>query len=399
MIGISKLYCGVVEPSDPLRYQRKSNRLPSELLQFSADKKPIVVWNCTKQCNLKCAHCYASSGASVAPDELSTTQARSMIDDIAAFGAPVLLFSGGEPLMRHDLLELIDYARAAGLRTVVSTNGTLLTDDTVAKLRAAGVGYVGISLDAPDPESNDAFRGAAGAFNRALAGIRCCISAGVKVGLRFTAHHGNTNDVEAIFNLLQREKIPRVCFYHLVSAGRGKQLTENAQSVSHQQTRAMVDVILRRTRKLHAAGILTEVLTVDNHTDGAYLYMKLLEEDPQRAADVYKLLQFNGGNSSGVGVACVSWNGDVHPDQFWRDEKLGNVQNRPFGKIWSDPDNELLKKLRNRHEYLSIRCKNCRFLDICNGNLRIRSISAGNGVWGDDPGCYLTDSERKIGKK
>jgi len=375
MIGISKLYCGTVEASDPLRYARNSKRLPSELLQFSTDKKPIVVWNCTKQCNLRCAHCYASSDSNCAPDELTGDEARTMIDDLAAFGCPVLLFSGGEPLMRRDLVELIDYARRAGLRTVVSTNGTLLTDQMVSALRDVSVGYVGISLDAPTQKANDSFRGVDGAFDKALAGIRRCVGAGVKVGLRFTAHRGNTEAVEDIFDLLERENIPRVCFYHLVSAGRGEELTEKSQDVSHQQTRKMLDVILRKTRKLHEAGNPVEVLTVDNHADGAYLYLKLLEENPHRAADVYKLLQMNGGNSSGVGIGCISWDGSVHPDQFWRGETLGNIRNRPFSEIWSDPNDPLLMKLRNRHQYLRGRCTKCRFLDVCNGNLQARCIA------------------------
>ena len=393
MIGISKLYCGTVEASDPLRYARHSRRLPSGLLQFSADKKPVVVWNCTKQCNLKCAHCYAVSDSKPAPDELTSNEARTMIDDLAEFGSPVMLFSGGEPLMRQDIPELIDYARGAGLRTVVSTNGTLLTEQMVSTLRDVSVGYVGISLDAPAPEINDSFRGVTGAFDKALAGIRRCVSAGVKVGLRFTAHRGNIQAVEEIFDLLERENIPRVCFYHLVSAGRGEDLSGKSQDVSHQQTRKMLDVILRKTRELHDAGRCLEVLTVDNHTDGVYLYLKLLQENPHRAEDVYKLLQMNGGNSSGVGIGCISWDGSVHPDQFWRGETLGNIRNRPFSEIWSDPSNSLLVKLRNRRPHLQARCTKCRFLEVCNGNLRTRSIAGGNGTWGDDPGCYLTDEE------
>lgn len=369
--------------------------MPSELLQFSSDKKPIVVWNCTKQCNLACAHCYAASDSNPAPAELTTREARAMIDDLAAFGCPVLLFSGGEPLMRRDLVELIDYARHAGLRTVVSTNGTLLTDRMVAALCEVSVGYVGISLDAPTPEANDRFRGVTGAFDKALAGIRRCIGAGIKVGLRFTAHRGNADAVEEVFDLIVRENIPRVCFYHLVSAGRGAELSRNSQDVSHCQTRKMLDVILRKTRELHDAGNPVEVLTVDNHADGAYLYLKLLEENPNRAKDVYKLLQMNGGNSSGVGIGCVSWDGSVHPDQFWREETLGNVRSRPFSEIWSDPDATLLVKLRNRRPHLRGRCPQCRFLDICNGNLPARCIAGGidNSPWGDDPGCYLTDEE------
>ena len=126
MIGISKLYCDQVEPSDALRYGRHSGKLPSHLLQFSADKKPVVVWNMTQRCNLKCVHCYAKATTEKGTDPISTEQAKVMIDDLAQFGAPVMLFSGGEPLVREDLPELAKYATGKGMRAVISTNGTLI---------------------------------------------------------------------------------------------------------------------------------------------------------------------------------------------------------------------------------------------------------------------------------
>ena len=225
MIGISKLYCGTVEASDPLRYGRDSARLPSELLQFSKDKKPVVVWNCTKRCNLKCKHCYSASNNQPAPDELTDDEAKVMIDDLAAFGAPVILFSGGEPLMRPGVIDLISYARAAGLRAVVSTNGNLIDKPMAARLAEAGLSYVGVSLDGLK-DINDKFRGVDGAFDRALAGIRNCLEAEVKVGLRFTLNKHNVKDVSGIFDLIEAEGIPRVCFYHLVDTGRGKDMSD-----------------------------------------------------------------------------------------------------------------------------------------------------------------------------
>ena len=126
MIGISKLYCGTVEPSDALRYGRHSGKLPSHLLQFSSDKKPVVVWNVTRRCNLKCVHCYAHARDEEFPDELSTSEGKAVLDDLAAFGCPVVLFSGGEPLVRPDLVELAEYAVGKGMRAVISTNGTLI---------------------------------------------------------------------------------------------------------------------------------------------------------------------------------------------------------------------------------------------------------------------------------
>jgi len=390
MIGISKLYCGTVEASDPLRYGRQSAKLPSHLLQFSRDKKPVVVWNCTKQCNLACAHCYASATRKPAPDELDGDEARAMIDDLAAFGSPVLLLSGGEPLMRGDLLEMIAHARSGGMRAVVSTNGTLITPAKAEALAEAGLSYVGVSLDGLEA-IHDQFRGVAGAFGKALQGIRNCRSAGVKVGLRLTLTRRNVADLGGIFDLIEREQIPRVCFYHLVYTGRGDNL--RAETLSNDQTRDVVDLIMDRTAELHRAGNPLEVLTVDNHADGPYVYLRLLREDPDRAAACLELLRMNGGNSTGVGIGCVSWNGDVHPDQFWRHHVLGNVRRRPFSEIWTDPDQPLLSKLRLRKKVLTCRCTRCRWLDVCNGNFRARAEAVSGDPWGDDPACYLTDEE------
>jgi 12,18-didecarboxysiroheme deacetylase len=391
MIGISKLYCGTVEASDPLRYGRRSRDLPSHLLQFSSDKKPVVVWNVGRRCNLNCRHCYSQSRDQLYPDELSHADGVRLLDDLAAFGVPVVLFSGGEPLMRPDLFELVAHATGLRMRAVVSTNGTLITPERAARLRDAGLSYVGISLDGLEP-TNDRFRGMAGAFQQALSGVRHCLAAGVKVGLRFTITRDNVADVGGIFDLIEREGIPRACFYHLVYAGRGSRLILDNRLV-HDETRRAVDLIIDRTQALHDRGRPVEVLTVDNHTDGPYLYLRLLRDKPERAPDVLRLLRMNGGNSSGIGIGCVSWNGDVHPDQFWRHVSLGNVKTRPFGDIWSDPASDLLVKLRNRKPHLTGRCAACRWLDLCNGNLRVRAEALTGDLWAPEPDCYLTDEE------
>lgn len=392
MIGISKLYCGTVEPSDVLRYGRghAGGPLPSHLLQFDATARPIVVYNCTRRCNLRCVHCYSASADVNYRDELTGAQARAMLDDLAAFGAPVVLFSGGEPLARPDVLELIAHARAGGMRAVLSTNGTLIAPETADRLAEAGLSYVGVSLDGLR-QTNDRFRGRDGAFDAALAGIRACRGRGVKVGLRLTLTRHNATEIPAIFDLIEREGIPRVCFYHLVYTGRGSGI--RGDDLSHAETRAAVDAIIDRTAALHAAGKAVEVLTVDNHADGPYVYLRLLRENPARAAAVLELLRMNRGNSTGERLACVSWNGDVHPDQFWRDKVVGNVLRRPFSEIWTDPDNELLAQLRSRKERLTGRCRRCRWLRVCNGNFRARAEAAAGDLWADDPACYLSDEE------
>jgi 12,18-didecarboxysiroheme deacetylase len=389
VIGVSKLYCGAVEEADVLRYGRESKRLPSHLLQFSADKRPVVVWNSTRRCNLRCVHCYSSSRNIPYGNELTTEEGKALIADLAAFGAPVILFSGGEPLIRKDLPELARFAVDRGMRVVISTNGTLITKKIAAVFREIGLSYIGVSLDGIGA-THDRFRGVQGAFERAMKGIRISRDAGIKVGIRFTMNKRNAVDIPAIFDLLEAENIPRACFYHLVYSGRGSKLRE--EDLSHEETRRTVDLIMDRTRDLFNRGMQKEILTVDNHADGPYIYLRLLKEDPKRAAEVLKLLQMNQGNSSGLGIGCVSWDGEVHADQFWRSISFGNVRNRPFSEIWQDTSNELMRKLKDKKAYVGGRCAACRWLDVCAGNFRARAESAGD-LWGEDPACYLTDEE------
>ncbi len=391
MIGISKLYCGTVEPSDALRYGRQSKALPGHLLQFSVDKKPVVVWNCTQACNLKCIHCYAHAGCRPAPNELSFGEGKALIDDLAAYGAPVLLFSGGEPLCRADLPDLAAYAVSKGMRAVISTNGTLISEPMAQRLKQIGLSYVGISLDGLR-ETNDHFRGETGAFDQALAGIRACQQEGLKVGLRYTITKHNMHDLPGIFDLIEAEGIPRVCFYHMVYSGRAA--GKAADDLTHAETRKVLDYIIDRTAALHAEGRKIEVLTVDNHCDGPYIYMRLLKEGREAdAARVMELLKMNGGNSSGHGIGCVSWDGAVYPDQFLRGTLLGNVREKPFSTIWSDADQAVLASLRNKRAHVTGKCKTCKYLSVCGGNFRARALAATGAFWGVDPACYLTDEE------
>ena len=390
MIGISKLYCGTVEPGDVLRYEHQGKKMPSHLIQFAKRKKPVVVYNCTRRCNLKCAHCYSASDDIDYSNELSTDEAKEMIDSLARLGSPVILFSGGEPLMRPDLLTLMRHARDAGLRVVISTNGTLLTDDFLQGAKETGVSYIGVSLDGLE-EVNDRFRGVKGAFRRALDGIRLTLAHGVKAGLRFTINRRNMNEINGIFDLMEAEKIPRICLYHLVYSGRGSRLRD--EDLSPEQTREVVDLIIDRTAQLHESGFPAEVLTVDNHADGPYLYLRMLKENHPAADDTLKLLLMNGGNSSGNGIGCISWDGEVYADQFSRDRSFGNVRKRPFDEIWTDDSIEVLSQFRDKYSHVTGRCKNCRFLYACGGNFRTRAESVTGELWGVDPACYLTDDE------
>ena len=387
MISISKLLCETENYGDSLRYSPSARDQQHGTV---AGRGPVVVWNSTRACNLRCVHCYASASQGQHPRELDTDEGKRLLDDLAEFKVPVILFSGGEPLLRRDFFELAGYAAGLGLRTTISTNGTLITAEVARRLRSIGVGYVGVSLDGIR-EVNDRFRGQQGAYESALAGIRCCLEAGVRVGLRFTINRHNYGQLPAIFDLLEREQIPRACFYHLAYSGRGKAMLE--EDLTHAQTRQAVDLIMERTLDFHRRGITKEILTVDNHADGIYVYLKLLDQDPVRAQRVYELLSMNRGNRSGIAIAAVDWEGHVHPDQFTLNHSFGNVRERRFGDIWTDSSQPVLTGLQKRQTLLKGRCAHCRWLDLCNGNFRSRAEAVFNDFWAQDPACYLTDEE------
>lgn len=379
MVSITKLYLGADETFDKLRYGTDAK-----------DRKPVVVWNITGRCNLSCRHCYSQSGRDIdAQSELSTEEAKSVIDDLSHFSVPVVLFSGGEPLVREDIFELLEYAKNKGLRTVLSTNGTLITKEIAKNLASLQVSYVGISLDGIG-EVNDVFRGKRGAFNDALRGILNCKKEGLKVGIRFTITRLNYEHIPKIFDFFDSYEIDRICFYHLVYSGRGRSLMD--LDITSAERRKLLDFILDRAKRTYERRKV-EVLTVDNHADGPYIYLRLLKEDKEKAERVMELLKINSGNVSGLGIASIDESGFVHPDQFLKDIDLGNVKEKPFSQIWTDEENEILSKLRRKKEYLKGRCARCRFLEICGGNFRARAYAKFNDLWMEDPQCYLTDEE------
>lgn len=387
MISVTKLLCGTEYFGDSLRYSRSSK---DQVHGTTRGYGPVVVWNCTRTCNLNCIHCYSNSGSPKNKGELTTKEAKRLIDGLAEFNVPVLLFSGGEPLLRPDLPELASYAWSKGIRPTISTNGTLLDCDYTALLKNTGIGYVGISLDGIG-ENNDRFRGRKGAFAAALNGIRNCIAAGQRVGLRFTISRHNYKDLDAIFKLIEEENIPRACFYHLVYSGRASKMVE--EDITREEARAAMDLIMERTMDFHRRGLQKEILTVDNHADGVYIYLRIKKTDPERAAMILELLKLNGGNRTGIAIGAVDWYGNVHPDQFTQNHTFGNVLERKFGDIWTDTSHPILAGLKNRKPLLKGRCAACRWLDICNGNFRARAEAVTGDFWESDPACYLTDEE------
>lgn len=397
MIDVSVLYGGLETPSTPHRYGRKVTQIDPPAHQRMAvakdakSRRPIVVWNLTRTCNLKCVHCYTSSESVKYPGELSTDQCKAVLEDLAQFGVPAVLFSGGEPLVRNDLFELAEYARGLGLHVVLSTNGTLIDRAIADRFVQLKFAYIGISLDSAIPAVHDKFRGVEGAFQRTMQGFRHCVEAGQKVGLRLTLTTHTAENLDRIFDFIEAEGIDRACFYHLCPAGRGKDL----MALTPEKARAAVNTIFDRTRDLIDRGKRVEILTVDNHCDGPFLYLRMLREGHPRAQQVLDMLGWNGGGrySSGVGISNIDFNGDVHADQFSMYRSFGNVKQRKFSEIWQDTSNPIMAGLKERLPLLKGRCGTCRFKNVCGGSLRARAEISTGDPWAADPGCYLSDDE------
>lgn len=378
MINVTKLLCGGEYAGDALRYGRPPGAAP------------VVVWNCTEACNLSCIHCYSDARPKRGEGELATAEARAMIEDLAAFGVPVLLFSGGEPLLRPDLFELSAFAVARGMRTVLSTNGTAIGPGEAGALKRSGFSYVGISLDGIGG-AHDRFRCVEGAFERAAAGMRRCLDAGLRTGLRFTLSRGTRSELGPVADFALASGAGRLCVYHLVPCGRSAGM--GGEILRAHEAREAMDLIVRKAREAHRANPAFEILTVDNHADGVYLHLRLLSEEPERARAARELLTRAGGNRSGIGISCVDARGTVFPDQFSRTLPVGSVRERPLSSIWGGEGDGLLRAFRDRAGLLKGRCGRCGWKTLCNGNMRARAFAIHGDLWAEDPACYLTEEE------
>lgn len=388
MLSVTNIMCDRRMGNEALRY---GHTAPDRARGCGSDApRPVTVWAVTKACNLRCVHCYASADASPAPNELSHAEGLALLDDLRGFGVPAVLFSGGEPLIRPDALALIEYARSIGLNATLSTNGLLIDDDTADRLARVGLRYVGISLDGIGL-MHDKLRGMRGAFDHSLAAIDRCVARGIKVGVRFTVHAMNRGELRSIVDLCIQHGVQRLCVYHLAYAGRAGKMQK--ADLTPEQTRGVVEEIFQLTDQLHREGQALEVLTVSNHADAAYALLRLEREAPERVAWATTLLRGTGGNRSGCNIAAIDPVGGVHYDQFSWHYTCGNIRQRPFSEIWTEARDPRLAVLRDRRASLPHRCRGCRFLEVCNGNLRTRAESATGDWLGLDPACYLTDEE------
>jgi len=388
MLSISNLVADHQAGNEGLRY---GHRKPRPEFSLEVAPRPVVVWAVTNACNLKCVHCYASATTDPLKGELTYDQGVALLDDLKQFNVPAILFSGGEPLVRPDVLRLLGYARQIGHRVTLSTNGLLIDDAMADRLAELGMQYIGISIDG-GRQTHDRLRGLAGAFEGSMAAVKRCRDRGIKVGLRFTVHALNYQEMDHVIDQCLAYDVPRLCIYHLAYAGRGGKMQK--VDLTTEQTRQVVERIFTRTAELHRSGAPLEVLTVANHADAAYAILRLEAHDPQAAAELHQRLRGTGGNQSGNFISSVDPLGNVHYDQFSWHYTCGNVKQTPFSEVWGRATDPRLKILRDRVAHLPEACQKCRFLDICNGNLRTRAEAATGDWLGFDPSCYLSASER-----
>ncbi len=351
---------------------------------------PVVIWNLIRRCNLTCKHCYSISADTDFPGELTTGQIFTVMEDLKRFRVPVLILSGGEPLMHPDIFEISRRAKEMGFFTALSTNGTLIDDGNIDAIAGIGYDYVGISIDGIR-ETHDEFRRMPGGFDAALNGLRMCRDRGMKVGLRFTMTQDNAEELPQLLQLMDDEGIDKFYFSHLNYAGRGNKNRET--DVFLQTTRWAMELLFERALADVRAGRASEFVTGNNDADGVFLLHWVKRHHPERAEHIEAKLNQWGGNSSGVNVANIDNLGQVHPDTMWWDYSLGNVKERPFSEIWMDTSDPIMAGLKAKPRVISGRCGRCIHFGICGGNTRVRAMQLTGDAWGEDPACYLTDAE------
>ncbi len=368
--------------------------VPSAYLAFSGMYRPVVFWNLTDRCNLRCTHCYSSSGPGRTTEgELTTAEALGVIDDLADMGVPLILFSGGEPLLREDIWELARHARERGLKMALSTNGTLITPDIARRIRDSGIEYAGISLDGARAETHDRFRNSPGAFEKTIRAFSACREAGLRCGVRVTLTKENCRELEALTDLALSLGASRFCLYWLVPAGRGSTSYARLQLDRDQVTDAL-GLLYRKAKEIDPAAM--EFLTVDAPQDCIHLLASMEKDGSEDLAEARGLLaSLQGGCSAGTRVANIDAQGNVYPCQFARSGEflVGNIRNQPFSRIWAETGNPVLARFRDRQSRFGGRCGICSYRDLCGGGCRVRAHAAGGDFLAEDPFCYVTKAE------
>ena len=322
----------------------------------------IVSWNTTNACNMYCDHCYRDSG-SIAAEELTTAEAKTMLEQIARAGFQIMIFSGGEPLLRTDIFKLVAYARELGLKPVLGTNGTLLTSKTVNELKDAGAMGMGISLDSLDSEKHDSLRRTAGAWQGAVQGMRNCRQLGLPFQLHTTVMEWNSSEMEKLTDFATHEGARAHHIFFLVPTGRAVSI-----EVKSLRAEAYEELIARIMKKQQAVDIELKPTCAPQ-------FMRIAKQMGME-------LRFSRGCLAGTAYCIVSPSGQVQPCAYL-DVPLGDVRHTPFDQIWRD--NDVLNKLRSL-DYKG-KCGSCNFKKYCGGCRARAAYYHGGDYMAEEPWC------------
>jgi Fe-coproporphyrin III synthase len=359
-----------------------------DMIRFSGTDRPVVVWNLTRKCNLKCGHCYIDA-TEAEGEEMSLEEYKGIIDDLARFRVPMLILSGGEPLIRKDFFDILRMINDAGIKSDISTNGTLITAEKAKLMAELGIRYVGVSMDAASPDLHDRFRGVKGAWQSALDGVRNARDAGMRTGFRITLTKDNYRELPALLDLALAERVERFCVYHLIPTGRGTAIID--KDLNKTEREWALSFLYEKAIELRDRNI--EILTTDSPMDGVYILERLKRERPELYADARRILAIGSGCTIGTKVANIDQKGDVMPCHFSPEMIVGNVRERPFSEIWVDRPSPQLLELRSIPTRLQGKCGRCDYLDVCRG-CRKRALYH-SGLWeGEDPSCLYEPPEQ-----
>lgn len=349
------------------------------------DKRPkglggtILIWNLTNRCNLYCAHCY-SSASTPGDGELSIDEVGRLVPQLSGAGVRFAILSGGEPLVREDLFDIAAALRENGIRTYLSTNGLLVDVQNVERIRD-NFDYAGISIDGT-PEVHDGFRGKMGAYRESLKALRLCMERGLKVGLRFTLAPMTLSSLPFIFDLVEKEGIPKIYVSHLVYSGRGRRLSD----LEMKEYRDAAGFVMGKAFEYVEGGVGIDVVMGNNEADAVLLAREFEKRYPGKYESMYETLKEWGGNQAGVRVINIDFHGDVKPDPFFL-HSLGSIREKPLDEILDSKG--MLSMLRERPRRLLGRCGDCPYIEICNGGSRARAYAAFGDYREEDPACFI----------
>lgn len=326
----------------------------------------MIAWELTRSCNLSCRHCRASSKYGPYPGELTTSECFKVMDDIALFSSPIVILTGGEPLLREDVFEIAKYGKDKGLTMVMAPNGTLLTEDNIRKIIASGIKRISVSLDGPDAVSHDNLRQVPGAFNDACEGLRRAKAMGLEFQINSTITKANVKTLPQIIKLAEELGAKAHHIFLLVPAGRAKEMTsEELSPLEYEETLKL----LAEEKKVSPLEIRT---TCAPH------FNRILLEGHQGTPSSLA----GRGCMAGVSFCFISNTGDTQPCGYL-EIKCGNVRKTGFKDIWFG--SEVFNNIRDWDKYEG-KCGVCEFRAVC-GGCRARAHAKYNNYLREEPYC------------